>query len=284
MCPLCDDTGWKTIEVDGVARVTRCDCYRKASTERVAAEADIPPRYRSCDLDGFHDYNDSLSKAVGRSRRFVTEFPAVDRGLMFLGRPGLGKTHLAIACLRLGAHAKGFRGLFFDTRQLLRRIRQTYDPVTRRTETERDLVDGIVRADLLVLDDLGAERATEWVEEMLHLIVNSRYIDRRPTIFTTNYPVEAPAEAKHAETLLERVGFRMYSRLHEMCDFVELKGVDYRELGPKPSATDLARLDTKGSASHKDLPRPSARSQARARLRGGEAGSDLKWAGGKAGN
>jgi DNA replication protein DnaC len=283
-CPICEDTGWKTIEVDGIARVTRCDCWHRAAAERLHREAEIPPRYAACDLDSFHDYNDSLSKAVGASRRFVSAFPAVDRGLLFLGGPGLGKTHLAVACMRLGAHAKGLRGIFYDTRHMLRRIRQTYDPVTRQTESERDIVNPLVRADLLVLDDLGAERATEWVEEMLHLIVNTRYNERRATIFTSNYPIQAPSDAKYAETLLERVGFRLYSRLQEMCDFIELKGVDYRELGPKPSAGDLARLHDKGSASHKDLPKPSAKSQARAQLRNPQPAPDLKWSGGKAGN
>ena len=76
----------------------------------------------------------------------------------------------------------------------------------------------------------------------------------------------------------------MFSRLREMCDFVELNGIDYREAGPNPSAEKLAKLDTKGSTSHKDLPRPSARSQARAKLRTGGEGNELKWAGGKAGN
>ena len=202
-CAVCDDTGWKTIEVDGVSRVTRCDCWQRASAERLADEADIPPRYERCDIDNFHDYNDSLSKAVGRARRFVKEFPAVDRGLLFLGRPGVGKTHLAIACIKLGAHTRGLRGIFYDSRILLRRIRQSYDPATRTTESERDVVNPVIHADLLVLDDIGAERTTEWVEEMLHLIVNTRYNERRPTIFTTNYPIEAPREAKHAETLLE---------------------------------------------------------------------------------
>lgn len=283
-CEICDDTHWKTVDVDGVARVTRCDCWRADAADRLVRGAEIPQRYQGCDLDTFHDYNDSLSKAVGRSRRFVKEFPAVDRGLLFLGGAGLGKTHLAIACLRLGAHAKGLRGIFHDTRALLRRIRQTYDPVTRTTESERDIVGAVIDADLLVLDDLGAERVTEWVEEMLHLIVNSRYNARRPTIFTTNYPIEAPSQAKHAETLIERIGFRMHSRLHEMCDFVELKGMDYRELGPKPSTDDLARLDQKGSSSHKDLPGPTAKSQARARIRQQGSAPDLKWSGGKAGN
>jgi DNA replication protein DnaC len=283
-CSQCDDTGWKTIDVDGVQRVTRCDCWRQAAAERLSQEAEIPPRYQNCDLDGFNDYNDSLSKAVGCAKRFVSAFPAVDRGLLFVGSPGLGKTHLAIACLRLAAHERGLRGVFHDTRLLLRRIRQTYDPAVRTIETDRQVIDPIASADLLVLDDIGAERATEWVEETLHFIVNTRYNERRATIFTTNYPLVAPPDAKHAETLLERIGFRMYSRLHEMCEFVELKGEDYRELGPRPSVAALARLDKKGSASHKGLPSPSSRSQARARLKQAEPAPDLKWSGGKAGN
>src|SRR5262249_22241431 len=136
---------------------------------------------------------------------------------------------------------------------------------------------------------LGAERATDWVEETLHLIVNTRYNERRATIFTTNYPLEAPPETKYAETLLERVGFRMLSRLHEMCDFVLLSGVDYRELSSKgaPSPDDSAKLDKKGSATHKDLPSPSHKTQARARLRTPSPSApvrDLKWSGGKGGN
>ena len=157
-CDICDDTGWKPVDADGVSRVVRCDCWLQASAQRLARESEIPPRYEKCDLDGFQDYNDSLSKAVGRARRFVTEFPAVERGLLFVGRPGLGKTHLAIACVRLGAHARGFRGLFYDTRHLLRRIRQTYDPVTKTTESERDVVNPVMHADLLVLDHLLARQ------------------------------------------------------------------------------------------------------------------------------
>lgn len=283
-CAICDDTGWQAIEIDGVTRVVRCDCWTRATIERVARDAGIPPRYEKCDLDNFHDYNDSLSKAVGRARRFVEEFPGVSRGLLFVGRPGLGKTHLAIACLKLAATARGLRGVFHDTRELLRRIRQSYDPVTRVVESERDVVNAVVGADLLVLDDIGAERATEWVEEMLHLIVNARYNERRPMIFTTNYPIEAPPDAKHAETLLERVGFRMYSRLQEMCDFVHLEGVDYRELGPNPTVEALARLSDRGSRTHKNLPGPNPRSQIKARFRGSEPAPDLKWPGGKAGS
>ena len=232
------------------------------------ATADIPPRYEKCDLDNFHDYNDSLSKAVGRARRFVEEFPAVDRGLLSVraarsweDAPGdrvpEARGPRPAAC---AASSTTRASCFGASASRTTRCREQPNPsVTSSTP--------LSSADLLVLDDIGAERATEWVEEMLHLIVNARYNDRRPTIFTTNYPIEPPSDAKHAETLLERVGFRMYSRLQEMTDFVHLEGEDYREVGPNPSAEQLARLSQRGSRTHKQLPSPSAKSQLKARFR-----------------
>jgi DNA replication protein DnaC len=261
-CEICDDTGWRTIDVDGVPRVTRCECRKIAAAARLMVDSGVPPRYRRCDLDNFQDYN-------------------VERGILFLGQPGLGKTHLATATLKLAIQRTGLRGLFFDSRELLRRIKETYDPVSQSTES--DLIRPVTTADLLVLDDIGAEKSTEWVEETLHLIVNTRYNDRRPTIFTTNYPLEAPADAKHAETLLERIGFRWYSRLQEMCEFVTLKGVDYRELGPNQTIEELVELTKRGSKTHKNLPSPGSRAQLKAKLKSGPA-PDLKWSGGRAGS
>ena len=93
-------------------------------------------------------------------------------------------------------------------------------------------------ADLLVLDDLGAEKTSEWVEETLNLIVNTRYNERRATIFTSNY--EEKEDRTDPESLLVRVGFRMHSRLYEMCEFLEFDGADYRaraaQLGPRRAA------------------------------------------------
>lgn len=281
-CTVCNDTGWKTIEVHGVSRVSRCDCWRRAASERAAGSARIPPRYRRCDLENFQDLNDSLFLARRVAQRFAAAFPIVDKGLLFVGRPGVGKTHLAIGCLKLIMQRTGARGLFFDTRELLRKLRETYDPVVQATEAS--VLRPVLDAELLVLDDLGAEKTSEWVEETLNLVVNTRYNQRRLTVFTTNYPIKAPADAKHEEmTLIERVGFRMQSRLYEMCDLLELDGSDYRELGPNPSVESLARLQRQGSATHKPLPSPGPRAQARARLRRGEAAPEIKWPGGRAG-
>ena len=130
----------------------------------------------------------------------------------------------------------GARGLFYDTRDLLRVIRSTYDPSIRTTELE--VLRPVMTADLLVLDDLGAEKTSEWVEETMNLIVNTRYNERRLTIFTSNYQ-DIPDDTD-PNSLLFRIGHRMRSRLHEMCEFVSLDGADYREL---PANGGVGRSD-----------------------------------------
>jgi DNA replication protein DnaC len=136
-----------------------------------------------------------------------------------------------------------------------------------------------MEADLLVLDDLGAEKTSEWVEETLNLIVNTRYNERRVTLFTSNYP-DIPDESD-TNSLLCRIGFRMRSRLHEMCDFLELRGADFR-FAPA-NATDKELLGLADMAKERGsrgvgAVRPSP---ARAQIRDTKA--DLKWPGGRAG-
>ena len=140
----------------------------------------------------------------------------------------------------------------------------------------------VMKAELLVLDDLGAERPTDWVEETMNLIVNTRYNDRKPTIFTTNY--EDVPDTDDLDSLLVRVGFRMHSRLREMCDFLEYAGPDYRDFEYPPSSEDLFQRwkDQKGHARRRLPRRTSAR--ARAQLREKDGQLDLGWAGGKAGS
>jgi len=276
-CAVCDGTGWETVERDGVTRVTRCACWRRESAMRHVDGARIPRRYQHCDFANFRDYNDKLRRARQRAHKLAQEFPVVDRGLFLEGPPGVGKTHLAVAVLRYVVTARGARGVFYDTRDLLRLIRSTYDPVVRTTELE--ILRPVMTADLLVLDDLGAEKTSEWVEETLNLIVNTRYNERRVTVFTSNY--EDRPDESDPDTLLCRVGFRMRSRLHEMCDFLDLDAADYR-MDEASQATDdeLVSLWKRRRRSGR-LPGVKP---APAKAQGREPKLDLKWPGGRAGS
>lgn len=265
-------------------RVTRCDCWRAKVGDTLLADARIPRRYQHCDLGTFLTYpNERLLNALQRSRQFAEQFPVVEKGLFFVGAPGIGKTHLAVAILRQVIRTRGARGIFYDTRDLLKVIRSTYDPTNRTTE--QDILRPVMTADLLVLDDLGAEKTSDWVEETLNLIVNTRYNERRATIFTTNY--EEKEDRTDPESLLMRVGFRMHSRLYEMCEFVEFDGADFRHAPVNSGPDELLAL-------WKTLKRPGklpsrsggpVRAQLREhRERQQDTKSDLKWTGGKAGS
>jgi DNA replication protein DnaC len=280
MCAICDDTGWKPVTVDGVRRVVRCDCWQSEHTRRLIEDARIPPRYRRCDFDNFLVYreNEKLANAVLAVRRFATSFPNVTKGLCLIGPHGIGKTHLAVAAMRT-VLAGGSQAVFYEVSDLLRLIRSTYNPVTKTAEME--VLQPLLTAQLLVLDDVGKEKTSEWVEETMTFIVNTRYNHRLTTIFTSNYEDNPDAEA--LDSLRVRVGSRMYSRIHEMCDFVEYGGADYRLLPPNGGVDDLLTMWKVTGEQRNRLPNRT-KGMVRAQLKRPAGSADLGWTGGKAGS
>lgn len=283
-CEVCHGTRWKSVVRDGVERLERCDCWRADVAERLLLEARIPQRYSRCELSTFEHDTDSQRDAFRRASAFVQQFPAVDRGLLLYGPNGVGKTHLAVGILKAVMRTRGARGFFFETRELLKLVRDTYNRSV--AETEMDVLAPVLKADVLVLDDLGAERTSDWVQETLGLVVNTRYNERRPTIFTSNL-VDSP-DSTDPRSFIYQLGSRTRSRLAEMCDWVEMHGVDMREVGPQASADAIQRWQRSSPASPDNLRKttsatPRPRGQARAKLpTPGQA--ELKWPGGRAGN
>jgi DNA replication protein DnaC len=220
-CPNCSGSGWELTE----GGVRRCRCLEAGRLERLIAEARIPKRYEHCDLVSYLPNHESQKRAKGFVQRFIDKYPHIDVGLLFLGTCGVGKTHLAVALLRQVITEKGDGGLFYDFRDLLRDIQASWNSVSQSSEPE--VLKPVLEAKVLVLDELGANKPTEWVRDTIAYIINSRYNDKKLTIFTSNY-LDSPAK-QGEENLTDRIGKRLRSRLYEMCREVEIQGMDFRE-------------------------------------------------------
>jgi DNA replication protein DnaC len=249
VCPLCEGTGWKAVPASPgngrsavERRVTRCDCQLRARAQTLLSAARIPRRYEHCELGNFDtDFpgaHPSLAEAHFLASSFAKKCdPRGDKGLLVIGKIGTGKTHLAVGIIKELILNRGISSLFYDYRELLKEIQNSYNSTVQTTEL--DVLRPVFEADVLVLDELGAVKPTEWVWDTVSLILNTRYNDNRTTIITTNFDDQPAAgvtgsvspvrAATRGETLGDRIGERMRSRLHEMCRIITLDGTDFRQ-------------------------------------------------------
>jgi DNA replication protein DnaC len=235
VCPFCEGTGWKSVPTATDRRVTRCDCRLQDRSQAMLASARIPKRYEHCELSNFESDGPSngLAAAHLAAGRFVEEYPVENAGLLIIGNIGVGKTHLAVGILKELVLSKGISCLFYDYRELLKQIQNSYNDSVKATEL--DVLRPVFEAKVLVLDELGAVKPTEWVWDTVSLILNTRYNDSRTTIITTNFDdkpagmISGPRGAAREETLGDRIGERMRSRLHEMCRIIKMDGKDFRQ-------------------------------------------------------
>jgi DNA replication protein DnaC len=256
-CQLCRGTGWKMVPRPDAAgtMAAPCDCGMEERASRVMDRARIPKRYEHCDFESYStdvsetpQHTSSLQEAKLLAERFVAEFPGSgEKGLMWMGPSGVGKTHIAVACLK-ELIRRGHQGLFCDYRELLKDIQASYNPGSESTELR--ILEPIRTVEVLVLDDLGASKPSAWVLDTIGLVLNARYNARLTTLVTTNYLDTGKQDAKPARTpqgeamrvvredsLAERIGERMRSRLFEMCRTIEVHSTDFRrEVGQSSRA------------------------------------------------
>lgn len=220
VCPQCLGTGWEIVAGKGAQR---CRCKTESRLDTLLASARIPRRYEDCELENYDCLNPSLTRAKRDAQKFITEYPLIDFGLLFIGPCGVGKTHLATAILK-ALIRKGIPCLFYDFRDLLKEIQNSYNPVSQTSELQ--VLAPIYEAEVLVLDELGASKPTSWVQETMTQIINNRYNEKKVTIFTSNF---LDKNSANEESLTERVGLRLRSRLYEMCKVVMMEGDDFRK-------------------------------------------------------
>ncbi|MDE3105087.1 MAG: ATP-binding protein [Acidobacteriota bacterium] len=250
-CPICGGSGLTLVEQTGpdglpqrFARPCACRIERRAA--RMLQQARIPRRYEHCSLDSYETMHatatDSLRRALRIARRFASSYPVetAGKGLLLTGSSGLGKTHLAVSILKTLIAERGATGVFWEHKELLDELRSIYS--LRTAGAESRLLKHVTTCDILVLDDLGDITPSDWSWDTTSYILNSRYNENLSTIITTNLdneprqvsaePYDRFAEARRAvarETLGDRIGERMRSRLQEMCVVVEVQGEDFRQ-------------------------------------------------------
>lgn len=213
LCPDCDGYG-NQLTCDGNMR--ECHCRKERRTLQRLITAGIPKRYADQELDNFKTWTHLALDALRQVNRFVNNYQPRARGLMLHGQPGTGKTHLAVGALK-AVIRKGYTGAFSNVVSLIDALKATFDPSSETTQT--DLIESYLECELLVLDDLGAERFTKWWGERMYGLINSRYERGDTLIVNTNLS---------RLDLEEKVGLRVYSRLVEMCQEIDCGDQDFR--------------------------------------------------------
>lgn len=202
-CPVC--------MAEDKAEQVRDEAERVASEkvrvwQRRLGEAGIPERFHNRTLASYTATNAGQRSALSFAQSYADGFDEVQkagRSAIFCGKPGTGKTHLAVG---IGLHAMtlGKLVLFTTVQRAVRRVKDSWRKDS--TESETDVIDILVEPDLLILDEIGVQFGSEFEKNLMFDILNERYEKSRPSLLLSN--LTAP-EVKAF------LGERVYDRLRE---------------------------------------------------------------------
>jgi DNA replication protein DnaC len=250
-CDSCNGEGRIYVEDEnGVSSVKDCECKSFEKSLKKLDQVGIPGKYVGTWLETYHPDEGTQKLALLKSKDFLKDFGKTNKGLIFMGRPGVGKTHLAVSIIKALSIEKDIDCKFVDFFQLLSDIRNGFS----EGESEQALINPFIKSRVLVIDELAKGRNTDWELTILDQIISQRYNDAdKVTIFTSNYLNEDSNETsgksnngsmggyvdtnsdEHrkklwgGESLQEKIGPRIYSRLVEVCQFIKIEGKDFRQ-------------------------------------------------------
>ncbi|MDF1565690.1 MAG: ATP-binding protein [Deltaproteobacteria bacterium] len=255
ICPVCEGSGRELFEREGATVVRTCACQAARVGQRLFEAARIPRILHDCGIEQapleandrfFLPQSNPQKKALEAVRHFVETYPeerGSRRGFLLMGKPGTGKSHLLAGALRELTLRHHIPCRYVEFFHLLSELKEGYS----RGKSELEIIAPLVDVEVLAVDELGKGRGSEWELYVMDEIISRRYNAGKATLFATNYTLDKrttletmgryvktgtarDAERLTAETLEERVGVRIFSRLYEMCELVDMgsETKDYR--------------------------------------------------------
>ena len=226
-CKTCQDSGWVLVKVKDREIARPCQCRQNDIRLLKVDHANIPLRFVGTELKSYFPDKENASQAKAKklSAKFIADYPAVSGGLLFQGGTGVGKTRLLCCIANQLIKEKNIEAAYIDWNDLTREMKSGEDAASRDFDKISQLIQRLARVELLLFDELGASRPSLWVEDNIYYLINRRYNDNRVTVFASNF---FDNKIGNEETLSERIGVRIRSRLFEMAGSVEILGADYR--------------------------------------------------------